>query len=282
MQVAPVRTVSDGFFEAMGVPLVAGRTFRPDDREGAEPVMVISESLARVHFPDSQAAVGRLLYSGTGIRRVIGVVGDVRPASPDLEQEPSAYLTMRQDRGDFRWFSGMNIVVRGDQPERFEAPLRSLLLALDDRLPPFNVRTLDHEVARLVAGPRFAATVLVGFAVVAVVLAAVGVYGVMAFGAASRTREIAVRMALGATASQVRRLVLVDGVRVLAAGLAIGVPAAMWTARGFTGLLYEVQPADPLTLATVAAALSVVGLCAAYIPARRATRLLPMTALGGD
>jgi predicted permease len=281
MQVAPVRTVSDGFFEAMGMRLLAGRTFRSDDHQGAEPVMVISESLSRRHFPDGDA-VGRLLYSGTGTRRVIGVVGDVRPAVPDLEQEPSAYLTMRQHRGDFRWFAGMNLVIRGSRPERFESPLRTLLLSLDDRLPPFNVRLLSRDVARLVAAPRFAATVLVAFAVVAIVLAAVGVYGVMAFGAAHRTREIAVRMALGATTAQARRLVLRDGARVVAGGLAIGLPAAAWTARGFTGLLYDVQPADPLTLGLVAVGLSMVGLGAAYIPARRATRQLQVAALKAD
>jgi ABC-type antimicrobial peptide transport system permease subunit len=120
------------------------------------------------------------------------------------------------------------------------------------------------------------------FAAVSVVLATIGVYGVMAFGAAVPTREIAARMALGATAAQVRRLVLRDGAVVLAGVLAAGVPASAWTAQTFTGLLYDVQPADPVTLTAVGALLAAVGLGAAYLPARRATRQLPIAALRAD
>src|SRR5262249_22314300 len=112
-QIAEVRMASEGFFEAMGIPLVAGRTFRASDAQGAEPVIVISQRLARLHFPD-QDPIGRTLYSGTGNRRVVGVVGDVLPAEPGPQPAPAAYIPIRQDVVVFQWFAGMNIVVRGD------------------------------------------------------------------------------------------------------------------------------------------------------------------------
>jgi putative ABC transport system permease protein len=273
LKVAEVRTVSDGFFEAMGMRVLAGRTFRPEDREGAEPVMVISDRLARLHFPGGDA-VGRLLYSGSGTRRVVGVVGNVLPAAaPGTEDGPSAYLPFRQDTGSYRWFAGVTLVVRGGEPDALAASLRALILSLDPDMPPFNVRTLGAEIGRLTAGPRFSASVLAAFALVALALAAVGVYGVMAWSAAERTREIGVRVALGATRPQVLWLVLRDGVVVLSIGLAVGLPAAIALSRTLTGLLYEVQPADPIALATVAAILSSVGLFAALLPARRAMHL---------
>jgi predicted permease len=278
MQVADVRTASEGFIEAMGIPLVAGRTFRAEDREGAEPVMVISEALARQHFPDGHA-VGKILYSGTGDRRVIGVVGDVRPAAQDRESSGAAYLTMRQDADVFQWFGTVTLVVRGRDLRTAAASLRTLVLSLDPEMPPFNVRTLSDEVGGLVAAPRFSATLLGLFAAVALVLAAVGVYGVMAYAAGQRTREIGVRVALGATRAAVLRLMLRDGLLVVGAGLVVGLPAAIVLSRALTGLLYQVSPADPFALASVAAVLASIGMTAAYIPARRATRISALEAL---
>lgn len=279
--VAEVRTVSDGFLDAMGVPLRAGRLFRAEDGPAAEPAMVISEKLARQLFPD-RSAVGQLLYSGTGTRRVIGVVGDVRPATPGAQIPIAAYLTMRQDDSDFRWFGTATLVVRGANAGRRPASLRALILALDPEMPAFNVRTLRDEVSALVAGPRFAATLLVAFAGVALILAAVGVYGVMTHSASQRTREIGVRVALGATRAQVLRLMLRDGMAIVAAGLGVGLLVAAWLARGLTGLLHEVTPADPLALTSVAALLLVAGLLAAYLPAWRATRVSALDALRDD
>jgi putative ABC transport system permease protein len=278
MQVADVRTASEGFIEAMGIPLIAGRTFRAEDREGAEPVMLVSESLARLHFPDGQA-VGKILYSGTGDRRVVGVVGDVRPAAQDRQPAAAAYLSMRQDAGVFQWFGTVTLVVRGDDLRTAAASLRTLVLSLDPEMPPFNVRTLSDEVGGLVAAPRFSATLLGLFAAIAVVLAAVGVYGVMAYAAGQRTREIGVRIALGATRGAVLRLMLRDGLLVVGAGLVVGLAAAIVLSRALTGLLYEVSPADPLALASVAAVLASIGMTAAYIPARRATRISALEAL---
>jgi putative ABC transport system permease protein len=273
-----VRMVTEGFLEAMGLRLRAGRTFRDEDGPGAEEVMVISESLARVHFGDTDP-IGRILHSRTGNRRVIGVVSDVRPAVTLLQHSPAAYLALPQATGVLDWYAGMNIVVRGSDPEALGGSLRTLILSLDPAMPPFNVRTLDEEVSRLVAGPRFSASVLGVFATIALLLAAVGVYGVMSYLSGLRTREIGVRVALGATRGNVLRLVLRDGMIVTGSGVALGLIASMWLAQTLTGMLHEVQPTNPAALAVVAALLSGVALFAAYVPARRATRVNAVDAL---
>ena len=279
MDVTEVRMATEGFLEAMGVPLRRGRTFLPSDVESAEPVMVITEELARHHFQDADP-IGRMLYSGSGDRRIVGVVGNVRPVvSAGVQKNPSVYLPLRQSLDIFEQFATMSIVVRGRDPEALGRELRAVVRSMDPELALFNVRTMQAEAASLVAGPRFTATVLGLFAAVALVMAAVGVYGVMAYAAARRTREIGVRVALGATRGQVLRLILKDGVLVVALGLAAGLVAASWLARALTGLLHDVEPADPVALASVAGLLSIVGLLAVYVPARRATQMSAITAL---
>ncbi len=282
MQVAEVRMATEGFVEAMGIPLLSGRSFGAGDIEGAEPVMVISEELARHHFPDT-TAVGRMLYSGSGNRRVVGVVGTVKSAvEAGAQHNPSAYLPLRQNLDVFRQFATMSIVVRGRDTPALGRDLRAIVRSLDPDLAMFNVRTLEDEVNGLVAGPRFSATVLGLFALVAVLMAAIGVYGVMAYGAARRTREIGVRIALGATRAQIFRLIAREGVVVIVAGLSCGLIAAIWLARTLTGLLHEIEPADPIALVSVAALLSIVGGAAIYLPAHRATRMSALRALRED
>jgi predicted permease len=278
LEIAEVRMATEGFLEAMGIPLVAGRTFTAADTDGAEPVIVISRSLARRHF-GAQDPVGRMLYSGSGNRRVIGVVEDVRPAAATGISDPSAYLPLRQERDVFLHFATMNVVVRGADHRALARELRTIVLSLDPELPVFDVRALDDEVAGLVAGPRFTATLLGLFASVALVMAALGVYGVIAYSAGRRTREIGVRIAVGATRGQVMRLVLRDGLAIVAIGLASGLAGAVWLARGLTGLLHEVTPADPVALVSVGSLLGAVGLAAAVVPAWRATRVSALQAL---
>jgi putative ABC transport system permease protein len=279
---AETRMVSDGFFEAMGIAIRSGRAFTAADSAGSEPVIVISEMLARQQFKD-RSAVGQTLYSGSGNRRVIGVVGDVRPAAEDATIAPAAYLPLSQGSGGggplLSWHSSMNIVVRTSRPAEFAASARALVLSLDPSMPVINMRPLTEEVSKLVAGPRFSATVLAIFAVIAFAMASLGVYGVMAYVVGQRTKEIGVRVALGATRSQILRLMMRDGVAVVLAGLSSGLVAAVWLARTLTGLLHDVTPADPVALITVGILLSSAGLIAAYVPARRATRLNVLTAL---
>jgi putative ABC transport system permease protein len=279
--VAEVRMVSEGFAEAMGLRLIAGRVFRPEDRAGAEEVIVISEQLARQRFPDG-AAIGRLLYSRTGDRRVIGVVADVRPLAPGQEVQPAAYLSLWQNPDVLQWFAGVHIVARGSDVSSLAPVFRRTVLALDPAVPPFNVRTLGDDVARVVAGPRFAATLLALFAGVALVMVAIAVYGVMAYAARLRTREIGLRIALGSTRAQALRLIARDGAVAVAMGVASGLVAAGWLAKSVASLLPDVSPADPLSLVWVAALLAAVGLGAVLIPARRAAWNPPMEAIRGE
>jgi predicted permease len=279
MPVIDVHMVTDGFSEAMGLRLVEGRTIARSDAAGAEPVAVISESFARQQFPRG-SAVGQTLYSPSGdVHRVIGVVAEVRTAQLDAEVKPDVYLPLRQNFDVLQWFSSPTLLARGEEPTRLAARLRPVILGLDGQSPPFNVRALDADAATVVAGPRFSATVLSLFAFVAFAMACLGVYGVMAYAARLRTREIGVRLAIGATRAQVLSLMMRNGVSVIAIGLAGGLLAAIWLARSMTGLLHEVQPADTATLVTVAALLGISGLVATMIPALRATRVDALKAL---
>jgi putative ABC transport system permease protein len=282
MKLTEVRMATEGFFDAMGIPVLAGRVFEATDVEGAEPVIVIAEAQARVHFPDGNV-VGRMLYSESGDRRVIGVVGDVRPATATtLQHDPSSYIPLRQELDVFSQFATMSILVRTRNGGDAASVVRNVVRTLDPAMPVFNVRTLDDEVAGLVAGPRFTATVLGLFAFVALVMATIGVYGVMSYTAGQRTREIGIRVALGATRRQVLILMLRDGVIVVGLGLVAGLVATMWGTQVLTGLLYEVTPADPVAILAVALLLSAAGVIAAYLPARRATRLSALAALRED
>jgi predicted permease len=281
MKVAEVRMVTAGFLEAVGVPLLAGRTFTNQDTEGSEPVIVLSKRLAALHFPDRDP-IGAMLYSQSGNVRVIGVVGDVLSASKEGTSDPGAYVPLRQSKDVLSFAATVTLVARGKNADALTTPVRSMLASLDRELAPFNIRTLDREVANLVAGPRFTATALGLFALVAFVMAGVGVYGVMAHSAAQRTKEIGVRMALGASTAQVFRLVLRDGVAVLVIGLVAGLVMALWLTRSLTGLLHEVTAADPIALVSVALLLAAMGLVAVLIPARRATRVSALEALRHD
>jgi ABC-type antimicrobial peptide transport system permease subunit len=279
--VVDTRMVGDGFFEAIGLPLTAGRTFTAADVDGAEPVIVISSRFAAQQFP-GRDPIGQILYSGSGDRRVVGVVGDVRQAAEGAEMRAAVYLPLRQQADIFAWHASMNVIVRSSNPTSLATSVRAAVLELDPDLPPSNVRRLKDELSGLVAGPRFSATVLATFAIVALVMASLGVYGVMAYVGSQRTREIGVRVALGATRGQILRLMMRDGVVVVGLGLGAGLVLALWLARALTGLLHEVTPADPLSLVAVGGLLSLAGLWAAYIPARRATRLNVLTALRND
>lgn len=281
LKVAEVRMATEGFFEAMGIPLKAGRTFRAEDTAGTEPVMVISESLARQHFPNANP-IGRLLYSQTGTRRVVGVVGDVRPIAPGPQPSPSAYLPVRQASDGLSWLTSATIVVRGGDRGRLETAMRGLILSLDPEMPPANVRWLDDEIANLTAAPRFSASLVGAFAMVALVLAAIGVYGVAAYSAGQRTREIGVRVALGATRGQVQRLMLRDGLIAVAAGLVTGATAASLLSHALAGLLPDLRSADAATMLPLALLLFGAGTLAAYVPARRATRASALDALRQD
>lgn len=284
MPVFETRMIGEGFVEAMGLTLKAGRTFTANDRSGTEPVIVISELLAAHQF-GNRNPIGQMLYSRSGNRRVVGVVGDVHPAVEGAESKAAAYLPLRQEGALLDWHSSMQVVVRSTttaSTPALAAPIRALVLSMDRDMPPSNLRALDDDVAMVVAAPRFSATVLGIFAVVALVMAAVGVYGVLSFVAGQRQREIALRMALGATRSSVVRLMMRDGAVIVASGLAIGFIGSVWFARGLTSMLHNVSSIDPMALGVVSALLALLGIAAAYIPARRLARVNVLSALKTD
>jgi predicted permease len=276
--VIDVHMVTDGFLDAMGVRLIAGRTFAAGDTSGAEPVIVISELFARQQFPGA-SPVGRLLYSGTGNRRVIGVVSEVRPAELGADPQPDGYIPLAQAPDVLQWFGTVTVIARSARPANLAATLRPIVLSLDPDSPPYNVRALDQDLARVVAGPRFSATVLALFAAVAFLMACVGVYGVMSYAAGLRTREVGIRVAIGATRAEVVLLMVKDSARVIVAGLAAGLIATLLLTRTLTGLLHEVTPVDPATLAVVVVLLGIAGMLASFVPARRASSVDPLRAL---
>jgi predicted permease len=281
MPVIDVHMVTDGFVEVMGLRLVAGRSFQRSDTAGAENVIMISEQFARDQFPRGNA-VGQVLYSPSGDKRVVGVVADVRTAELGAPMKPDAYLPLRQNFDVLQWFSSATLLARGGDPRALAAQLRPMILALDPQSPPFNVRALHEDADKIVAGPRFSAAVLSLFAGVAFAMAFLGIYGVMAYAARLRTREIGVRIAVGATRAQVLALMMKNGAVVVAVGIACGIAAAIGLARSLTGLLHEVTPADTTTLIAVGVLLGLSGLAATLVPAMRATRIDALKALRED
>jgi putative ABC transport system permease protein len=276
-QIAEVRMTTEGFFAAMGTR-VEGREFAPADVAGAEPVIVISHQLAHLHFPDARA-VGKMLYSrATGPVRVIGVVPDVLPADGG-QPSPSAYLPLRQSVDVLQWLSSINIVLRGNDEQALLDSMRAAVTSLDPEVPVSAARSLEQDVAGLVAGPRFVAAVLSAFAVVALAIAAIGVFGVMSYAAAHRTREVGIRMALGATRTQVTTAMLREGMLVIVVGLAGGALAAVWIAQLLTGFVYDVPPVQATALATVGILLASTAVLAAYLPTRRVTKISALEAL---
>ncbi len=273
------RSVTAGYFETIGMRMVAGRGFEPRDREGAEPVAVVNETLVRRFFPVGNPVGRRIRFGTSGDRpwlTVVGVVADVRQQG--LGEPPVSELFMPALQRPAR--SMMMVVRSTTAPPAMLAPVfRATLRALDPNLPIATPETLDQVVLGSVATPRLLMKMLVGFAAVALALATLGIYGLTAFSVARRTREIGVRVALGADGRDVRRLILGRGARLAGLGTLLGLCATLAGGRVLQSLLYEVSPVDPLTLASTAALLLTAALVACWLPARRAARLDPIIAL---
>ncbi len=271
------RSVTPGFFETMGIPVLGGRTFADPDPAGAERVVVVSASLARRLWP-GEPAIGKRIYWGgtTGrTRTVVGVSGDVRDLQ--LEAAPAPMLFLPHAQIPLR---GMTIVVRSHSDFAALAPeLRGVLREMDPTLPAPSIQAVAESQAALAAGPRFNLSLLGAFAIVALVLAVTGVYAVLAFTVAERRREIAVRVALGATGPNIAGLVLRNGLGLAAVGVAAGTVAAFGATRVLSGLLYDVAPTDPMTFASAAGVLLIVAAAASYLPARQASRIDAIAAL---
>ena len=283
--VAATRIVAGEYFETMAIPLLRGRTFRPSDDAEGEPVVVIDRLAAEQYWP-GEDPLGRLVSferpGGEEVTwyRVVGIVGAVRHEAVEVAPTPMAYMTLAQaEFGHFLdW--GMNLIVHaGDDPLAMARPARRIIANGERDFPIYNVQPLADAVSDNLAERRFTLTMLSAFGGIALLLAAVGVYAVLATMVAERTREIGIRMALGAERKDVLNWVLRDGAVKTGAGLAIGLLAAMASSRLMTTLVYQVSGTDPVTYGGIALVLGSVALVASIIPAWRATRVDPMEAL---
>jgi len=270
------RAVTPGYLRAMGLQLVGGRVFGDADGSSAPLVAIVNETMARRYWPNGSPLGRRVAFTGTNDwREVVGIVRDVRHWGLARPVNPEIYVPLSQ------YPSGnMNFVLATDlDPGALGAPLREVLRAVDPDLPLAAVRTMTAVTAESVAGHRSMMMMLAAFATMALLLAAAGIYGVMAHLVGLRTAEIGVRLALGAGRGRVLRTILADGVRQAAMGLAIGLGGAVALVRLGRGLLYGIEPTDPLTLVLVAALMLAAALAACLVPAVRAMRIDPVTAL---
>jgi putative ABC transport system permease protein len=280
---AQLRVASVGYFRTVGIPLVAGRLFDETDRPGAPMAVLASRSAARRFFPKGDALHQRIRFGarpgGTRIEgEVVGIVGDVRDRALETEPAPEFYGNLAQAP-----VSEFHVVVRTEAaPEAMLPALAAEVAKLDAGIPVAHRTTLREVVAGSTARPRFYTLLLLCFAGIAIALSAVGIYGVVAYTVSQRTREIGIRMALGADGREIRRLILGEGVRLAAAGVALGLVAAVLLTRLLRGLLFEVAATDPATHAAVAGVIAAVALAACSIPARRAARLDPLEALRNE
>ena len=274
-----VRPVTPNWFRTMGIPQIAGRDFTDADREDSTQVAVISESLAARSFP-GEDPIGkrirvRIKQDGGVVYEIVGIVGDIKMTSLEAAAGPAVYVPHRQLA-----IGLMTFVVRTDlEPKSLIGGVSAAVRSLDPELPLADVKTMEEVVDATIARPRVIAGLLTAFAVIALLLAGVGVYGVMAYSVAERTHEIGVRMALGATRESVMSLVVGQAERLVLTGIGIGLIGAVALTRVLASLLYETDARDPWTLGAMALVLISVALAAAVIPALRGTRITPTQAL---
>ena len=272
-----VRVATSGYFDAIGTSLRSGRLFNEHDDAKAAPVVLINETFARRFMPRLQP-IGQHIDFGGGekeIREVVGVVADVKNDDFDEQPDPAVYVPHAQNPS-----RTMSLVIRATQePTQLAAAVRSEVHALDPSLPVSNIKTVTQMIDERISAKRLMTYILAVFGLTALVLASVGIYGVMSYAVTQRTQEIGIRMALGARAIDVLKLVVRNGMSLALIGMAIGLAGAFALTRLLGNLLFHVTPTDSLTFAAVSIALLLVALLACYIPARRATKVDPLVAL---
>jgi predicted permease len=269
-----VRVVSDGYFEALGIPLKSGREFTESDRASSEPVVVVNETLAHTLWP-GQDPNGQMMTQDGG-RRVVGVVADVHHGGPERSGGSEMYLPMRQTTD----YPEMELVVRTAlPPDSLAAGIRTALRPIDPNLPVSTFQTLQDLVNKAVSPRRFLVMLLAGFAGFALLLASLGIYALISYSVSQRTREIGIRMALGASERLVQREVLIKTLRLALTGVAIGTLASFALTKWIASLLFGTTPTDPVVFSGVILLLCAAALAAGYVPARRASRVDPMIAL---
>jgi predicted permease len=275
-----VFSISPEYLSAMGIRLIKGRAFTDRDNATAPEVIIVSESFAAKYWPGEDALGKRMTigYNNSGPREVVGVVTDVKNRTLSEPVQPQLYTAYEQTPWPF-----MAVVIRtAAAPEHAGASLRAVLARVDPMMGPGEIRTLEEFVSRSIATPRFTTVLLGSFAALAVVLAGFGLFSVMAYSVAQRRREIGIRMALGAQPREVRAMIVRQAVAMGTSGMVAGILGSLAATRVLRALLYGVTPNDPLTFAGVCVMLVTTMLAAAYVPARRATRVDPLTALRAE
>jgi hypothetical protein len=272
-----VVTIDPGYLEVFRVPLLQGRPFQPSDRLEGPPVALVNEALARAHFEGESPLGRRIRLQETG-REIVGVVGNVREDvfrfDADVSQ-PILYLPQAQSPSP-----AVAVAVRAESdPLALSGPAREALLRIDPKLSAAEVQTMDDFVAQFFVGMRLLNRILSGFGGLALLLAAIGIYGVIAFSVSRRTHELGLRMALGASRTDVLKLVVREGLVLVGIGFAIGVPGIFLVARAVAAALSGISPFATSTATLVGAGLFLVALIACYVPARRAASLHPAAAL---
>jgi putative ABC transport system permease protein len=273
---ASLNMVSADYFQTFRIPLVAGRLFGPEDRTGAPDVILINQTLARRFF-DGSGIGRRISIPGRGSRyaEIVGIVRDVHQISPGQPARPEVYWPLAQSNERPWQFS----VRATGSPTRLMADIPGLVRSVNDRFFADRLATAEQLVWDAITEERFRTVLVSAYSGVAIVLAIIGVYGVIAFGVARRRREIGLRMALGAGTGTIFRMIVRQGFAPCPAGLVVGTITSVAVVRSIRSLLFEVSPGDPLTLATALILVAAAGLFACSIPARRATRVDPLVAL---
>ena len=273
------------YFKTMGIPLLAGREFTARDTAGALNVAIVSERIVRDYFPGGPGeALGRRVRLGDQGEwlTVVGVVADIRQMGLDQEVQPMIYVPFQQERGEVFVLRFVSFVARTATPARVVESIRAEIRRAAPDLPIESTVTMGEAVTASVAPPRFRMLLLVLFASTATLIATCGIYGLMAYAVMQRRREIGVRMALGADHRDVLRLVLTRALRIVVAGLIVGLAGAAGVTRVLQTFLFGVTPTDPIAFTIVTLLLGAVGLMAAWLPARRATRIDPCAALRAE
>ena len=271
------RWVMPDYFRTMRIPLLKGRHMTEQDAGESQQVIVINRAMAQRYWPDEDPVGKRLTLSfrGDGPREIIGIVDDVKHTALDAEANPEMYIPYLQFPGPL-----LTLVVRtSSDPHGLVSGLRNEVSRIDKDQPVYDVRSMEQLVYESASPRKFNALLLAIFAAVALTLAAIGIYGVMSYSVTQRSREIGLRMALGARVPDVLKMVIGQGMRLAVAGVAIGLAGSLALTRVLSGLLYGVSPSDPVTFVVITTLSVVVTLLASYIPARRAAKLDPMVAL---
>ena len=278
--ILPLRSVTPDYFDALGIRLVDGRGFRPSDDDKAPPVAVVNEAFAARYFPGANPIGHQMHFAGDTNRliEIVGMIGNTRTENLSQEADPEIYFPFWQNGA----FSKHLLVRAQSDPRPLLAMVQREIHAIDPTAAVEHVQTMEDIRRESVASRTFAMRLLIAFAVVASLLALVGIYGVLSLSVGSRSKEIAVRVAIGAQRREILEMILGDGFRLVALGLLLGAIIAVSLGRLLGTFLFEVTPSDPFTLASVTFLFAAVAMLACWLPARRATRIDPMEALRNE